>query len=68
MTSTNYATIQTGTISAQGPIIAIHIDGRVCIDAGGHVECGRPIGRHLPEKVVKPAVASASGHAMGSAS
>lgn len=68
MTSTNYATIQIGTISAQGPIIAIHIDGRVCIDAGGHVECGRPIGRHIPKKVVKPAVASDSGHAMGGSS
>lgn len=60
-----YATIQQGRMSAQGPIIAIHVDGRVCVDAGGHIHCGTPIGRHIPEKVVKPAVASASGHALG---
>lgn len=68
MTSMTYATIQQGTVSHQGQIIAIHRDGSVCVDAGGHIHCGRPIGRHIPEKVVTPAVASASGHAVGSAS
>lgn len=63
-----YATIQTGTVSYQGPVIAIHRDGRVCVDAGGHIHCGYAVGRYIPKKVVKPAVVSASGHAMGGAS
>ena len=66
---TRLVTVRQGTVSACGPLVGRRSDGTVCVlIRDGDVFCGRPIGRHIPEKVVKPAVASDSGYAMGGAS
>lgn len=47
----NIATVRTGTISAQGPIVTTLESGRVCVDVGGRIVCGEriePLRRDTP--------------------
>lgn len=61
-----WGTVTQGRASAQGFIVAIHADGRVCVDVGGRVECGTLVPPYrAPEPTAAPVmVATAQGAAL----